>query len=55
MEHDRTGGSSIEDGAAQNESPLAGDAAHDRHIAQGLKTKQLTIMAVKHSVKARNN
>jgi putative drug exporter of the RND superfamily len=34
-EHDRTGGSSIEDGAAQNESPPAGDAAHDRHIAQG--------------------
>jgi putative drug exporter of the RND superfamily len=35
MEHDRTGGSSIEDGPAQNESSPAGDAAHDRHIAQG--------------------
>jgi RND superfamily putative drug exporter len=34
-EHDRTGGSSIEDGPAQNESSPAGDAAHDRHIAQG--------------------
>jgi RND superfamily putative drug exporter len=30
-----TGGSRIEDGAAQKESPPAGDAAHDRHIAQG--------------------
>jgi putative drug exporter of the RND superfamily len=35
MEHDRTGGSRIEDGAAQKESAPAGDAAHDRHIAQG--------------------
>jgi RND superfamily putative drug exporter len=35
MEHDRTGGSRIEDGAAQKESPPAGDPAHDRHIAQG--------------------